>query len=243
MVGSVRSSRSLTTRSPARSSPWMLPMMSDLSWRAPSWARCTTVIGRPSTDVPMAEGLDRRLGWPPPRPAARAPARRTRDRGQGDGEDRAATVTRHAGHACQVRAGSRKGRRAPRSRVPPVLPPRRPTRAGRWPARARSRVGLDDVGRRAPGVPRTLDALHRAERRHAHLDGATRRPGGQLLEQIARRVAQVGAGCRRGWVGARGLGQAPPGRAQDRYDDAGPARPSRYPRGPGRLPRPTANRM
>ena len=54
------------------------------------------------------------------------------------------------------------------------------------------RIGLDDVGRGAAGVPGTRDALHRAVRRDPHLDGATRRRRGELLEQEADRVANVG---------------------------------------------------
>ena len=55
-------------------------------------------------------------------------------------------------------------------------------------------VGLDDVRRRAAGVPRTLDDLHRAERRHPHLDAVTRRLLDEQLQQVAHGGREIGAG-------------------------------------------------
>ncbi len=62
------------------------------------------------------------------------------------------------------------------------------------------RIHLDHVGRRAAGVPRTLDGLHRTERWDANLDRVAGCLVGQKLEQIAH------GGRGRGGVGTRERG-------------------------------------
>lgn len=58
------------------------------------------------------------------------------------------------------------------------------------------RIHLDDVGRGSPGVTRTRDALHGAERRHTHFDRVARRPLGEQLQQVAHRGRErIPVGC------------------------------------------------
>ena len=54
-------------------------------------------------------------------------------------------------------------------------------------------VGLDDVRRRAARVPRPLDDLHGAERRHPHLDAVPGRLLGQQLQQVPHGRREIGA--------------------------------------------------
>ena len=95
----------------------------------------------------------------------------------------------------QGRSGSRSetSARMPEARMRPAAAAsaHAPRRGERDPGR---RVGLDDVRRRAAGVPRTLDDLHRAERRDAHLDAVPGRLLGQELQQVAHGGREVGAG-------------------------------------------------
>ena len=60
-----------------------------------------------------------------------------------------------------------------------------------------ARVGLDDVRRRAAGVPGPVEALHGPERRHPHLDAAPGRraaSAARLSLTAARSTARSGAG-------------------------------------------------
>ena len=76
-------------------------------------------------------------------------------------------------------------------------------------------VGLDDVGRGAPGVPWALEALHRAERRHPHLDAATGGAHPELLEGVAHGGARARLGRRP--RGRRATRPGPLDRPRDRY--------------------------
>ena len=106
---------------------------------------------------------------------------------------------RRATRAGQGRSGSRSetSARMPEARMRPAAAASAhcssPSREGD-PGRG---VGLDDVRRGAAGVPGTLDDLHRAERRHAHLDAVPRRLLGEQLQQVAHGGREIRAGGQR----------------------------------------------
>ena len=117
-----------TTRSPARSSPCMLPMTSSVRV-APGCQRCTATIGRPCTDVPITifshrAARPRRAAWPG----------RRRRHGQQSGQQQ------------RRQAGELYGARSPHHRA--LLRRRRPIAAaclsgqpGRLPSRDRRSAG------------------------------------------------------------------------------------------------------
>ena len=74
---------------------------------------------------------------------------------------------------------------------------RLPRDAARRETAERERVHLDHGSRRPPGVPRTLDALHRSEGWHPHLDAAPRGPPAEDVGQRPRRDLQAGSRRRR----------------------------------------------
>ena len=196
---------------------------------------------------PHGRGAGPRSGGPPPTcrprrgsvttaPAAEAggvlghggvPATATTSRKH---ERRRRTQRRGVTSARLVRYSGKKpdrSARSPLARTRPAATASRPSDVP--PVASHSQVigvGLDDVGRRAPGVPRAPDALHRAVRRHAHLDGATRRPGGQLLEQDSA-PRRAGRPAAEGCAASARVSAARPASGSVRR--RGPARPSRYP--------------
>ena len=98
-------------------------------------------------------------------------------------------------------AGSRRvsGSRASRCARVPLTRSRPPASASahaqvaRREPQPRLGIRLHDVRRGAAGVGGTLDALHRPERRHPHLDASARCPGAELLEGVAHGRAARGA--------------------------------------------------
>ena len=93
-------------------------------------------------------------------------------------------------------AGKQPGRRAGRSRGERPSRSRRPSRAARGQPDPGDRVGLHHVRRRAAGVHRPGQALDRGDRRDAYLQDAAGVPGGEQLQQVPGRGAQLA--CLRG---------------------------------------------
>ena len=117
---------------------------------------------------------------------------------------RGRTVNRAAGPTA---ASPRSRRRA--IRTTPALrgPPRRPSSQAGGKQQPGARVGLDHVGRIAPGVPGSRDALHRNEGRHPHLDARTGRLRGERARGQPDGLGEAGAvGCG-GAVVAQPVGQ------------------------------------
>ena len=85
-------------------------------------------------------------------------------------------------------------------------------------------IGLHHVGRRAAGVPRTLDCLHSSKRRHPYLDRVTRLRSPKIVVSIRHDVASARRSTGTGSRSGKERDRSPSGRqAVDRVARKSPA--------------------